>query len=339
MSKIEGNGFAKSEPAHGVSAGVHPLDAEEWQERLSMARAKREQVLSAKADRNIASIKATPKTATDVPALVVEAPAKTRDSKAAVVFAGAAGLGLGLVLGVGLLFGLGNPSAVDEPARVQALPPVVAVQTAALSAPSEAPPSAAPIFETSIVMPQEKAPQTAAEANMPNSLADAITAAVLEAGQMPGADVIPAAYAVPNDATTQSDAIQPAPEIAVEAEKAAYVTAPAPVMFYIHAPDGVPDQRLQGYVSQLQNAGVDVAEVGRETFRVSTTHLRYYSPETETIARDVARDLGVEARDFSQNTVNSERIEVWIAGRPKAVTESSEERRTFFEDLRTLRCM
>jgi hypothetical protein len=87
------------------------------------------------------------------------------------------------------------------------------------------------------------------------------------------------------------------------------------VEFFMHVPSGVSSETIRGLVSRLEGNGVKIEKIGRESFRVSTTHLRYYSPETAERAKSVASELGVEARDFSQNVVADHRIEIWIAGR------------------------
>lgn len=94
--------------------------------------------------------------------------------------------------------------------------------------------------------------------------------------------------------------------------------------FYMHVPDGVSRSTLRRFVRRLDAHGVTVAQIGRESFRVSTTHLRFYSSETAAVARSVAAGLGVEARDFTNERLNRERIEIWLAGRPRA-RETEEE--------------
>ncbi len=94
--------------------------------------------------------------------------------------------------------------------------------------------------------------------------------------------------------------------------------------FFMHAPDGLSDAQIRRFVAQLAEKGVEVSKIGREGFRVSTTHLRYYSPDNAEVARTVADDLGIPARDFSENAQNPGRIEVWMAGGPKPV-EAEEE--------------
>lgn len=91
--------------------------------------------------------------------------------------------------------------------------------------------------------------------------------------------------------------------------------------FFLHAPDGLTQSKLNAQVAELEGSGVILAGIGREGFRVSQTHLRYYSPETAALAQAVAEKLGVEARDFTQGSGNAKRIEVWVSGRPKAAPE------------------
>lgn len=97
------------------------------------------------------------------------------------------------------------------------------------------------------------------------------------------------------------------------------------VSYYLHAPESVSEQELQEYVAVLDTSGYPVAKIGRERFRVSATHLRFYSAKNAELAQSIASNLGVEAKDFSQESGNSGRIEIWLAGTSLAALKVQEE--------------
>ena len=331
MSKIEASGFTEQEPR---GAPDHPIFAADWQDRVTEARAKREKLLAA---RNKDTSAVTPSEATD------EDPETTQEEETQVVrngllsrltaadlrmpifvFAGAAGLGLGVTLGVGILIGIGTP--LEEP------------QTqAAVAVPSQT---------------MEYSEMPAVEAPVETLVPTEIVAAKL--ADFPDLPDVPQSFFAPQPGTSAAinlpeiSAVQymrADTDLAIAAALRSLPVAPGAedmdyggsgaenLQFFIHAPDGIPNATLQGYVAALDDAGIDVAEIGRESFRVSATHLRYYSPETAAVAEAVARDLGVEARDFSENAQNAERIEVWVAGRPKPSDDVEEPRSGFFARL------
>lgn len=103
--------------------------------------------------------------------------------------------------------------------------------------------------------------------------------------------------------------------------------APIPVRarVYLLVPTGIPERRLNAYIAELEVSGFEVARVGRESYRVSTTHLRYYINEVASDAAMVAGELGIEARDFTSIGSSSERIEIYVQGNPLNV-ETEEQR-------------
>jgi hypothetical protein len=99
----------------------------------------------------------------------------------------------------------------------------------------------------------------------------------------------------------------------------------------MHVPNGVPRSRINELAGLLDGLSVDIAKIGREGFRVSTTHLRYYSDSTADFAQKLAADLGVEARSFSNTRVDPERVELWVRGWPRQV--EPERKPNFLERL------
>lgn len=115
-------------------------------------------------------------------------------------------------------------------------------------------------------------------------------------------------------------------QLTLEAGKIATLTEGGePVRVFVHAPDGVPQNALDEYVAELNASGARVATIGREPFRVSKTHLRFYSEDNAQNARSLARSLDIEARNFSQSGASLDRIEVWVAGQPLQVTKNEPE--------------
>lgn len=82
------------------------------------------------------------------------------------------------------------------------------------------------------------------------------------------------------------------------------------------APTDVPDARIAKTTEHLQLTGFPVADGNWINFKVSTTHIRYYSEQDEMVALAVAETLGITARDFShiENVPPAGRIDVWIQG-------------------------
>jgi hypothetical protein len=96
-----------------------------------------------------------------------------------------------------------------------------------------------------------------------------------------------------------------------------------PRQVFIHAPTGTSGRLLEQISDELAVMGVEVARIGREGFRISQTHIRYYSAGMAAPAQAMADALEIEARDFSETTRPTDRIELWVAGR--APTEPARE--------------
>ena len=383
------------------SEGRHPDDVPErtdWDRKLSEARAKRAEVLSARAQADpsqetAVSEKAPPAKRRSQPKPTRERVSKTPKAqpvpdvavtptgeaarvkfnltdanalKALFVFCGAAGFGIGTVVGFGILVGMGGAAPTTAPSLAEVSVDAEAIQTLESStseqiaqvsasdpeqteveapAPAEYLPMApvaitnAEIFTPTLPFEINAVAQPLiAEEPVTPALAPGVVQALPDMldkdigsfddpdGQvsLPNIsnvrymrDDLPKIDAVYLRSLPEIDTLHAASFPAVEASD------PEPE-FYMHAPDGLSDAQLRRFISQLESKGVVVSKIGREGFRVSTTHLRYYSPETAEVAAAVAADLGVPARDFSQNAQISDRIEVWVAGSPKPVEEIEE---------------
>ncbi|MEE4186880.1 MAG: hypothetical protein V2I76_00345, partial [Roseobacter sp.] len=83
-----------------------------------------------------------------------------------------------------------------------------------------------------------------------------------------------------------------------------------------YAPTNVSDSRIAKTTEKLEMTGFPVAEGNWVNFKVSRTHIRYYSEEDEKVALAVAELLGVKARDFSDisDAPPPGRVEVWMEG-------------------------
>ncbi|WP_300033824.1 hypothetical protein [uncultured Roseobacter sp.] len=345
------------------------------EKRLSAARAKRSQVLSARAMAGATANSATAPDAAkgEAPPPVSPTPEQSplpapvqadADSavrlritgpaavKALFIFSGSAGFGLGAVLGIGILIGAGQTVPAQQPLVIaQPLP-------AAQPAPVSLPEVSLAATDPALIEPEKLLPQSAQQDDplSPAPVADAAPAltespdsiqpAQTETPEGPAADVIPVLmYGLPAPEPVLpvtgpmpqiSDIVYTSVDLAPDdAQQLRSLAAPdaatdqvwtpvAPPAFFIHAPDGLPQGRLRGYVAELEANGIEVAGIGREAFRVSTTHLRYYSAETADAAMALAEELGVPARDFSQNVQVPGRVEIWLAGRPKLVEPEPE---------------
>ncbi|MFK7765518.1 MAG: hypothetical protein AB8B62_19800 [Roseobacter sp.] len=263
--------------------------------------------------------------------------------RAVLVFAGAAGFGLGVVLGVGVLLGVGIPASNgaggDQVAHADVAP--LELQPEVVELDLDAPKSEASYFA-------EATPESEFDAILVSY--DMLDMNMPEAPLLLGEDLTlilepVATVSLPTFSSVSymrgdiehEDAVElrtiPAVDAMAEQIALAVAEAPQQAQFFMHAPDGLTDAQLRRYISQIEASGVEVAEVGRESFRVSTTHLRYYSPQTAEVAMEVAQEMGVEARDFSQNVSNNARIEVWVAGRPVEDDTSKQTSRGFFSWL------
>lgn len=336
MSKTGTGGFAKSGlEAHPI-ASDHPVLVADWKDRLDEARAKRaKRLLKQGKSRStskpqpsqtdvvshvVGPVEAAPDVETALPRL-----STAHAVRALLVFSGAAGFGLGVTLGFGALIGIGSKTATPE------RPTGELTQSAKVEQPISpepivvVPPPAAAVTVTGdrVEVATLAAAPVGFFAPEPGQ-SDTITLPEISAVQYLRADTDLALAAT----------LRSLPDVpGLSGEEAMYGSIAPQLQFFIHAPDGIPNDRLQSYVAELEAAGIAIAEIGRERFRVSTTHLRYYSPETASVAEEVARDLGVEARDFSENALNAERIEVWVAGRPKPSGNVEQPRTGFFARL------
>ncbi len=322
------------------------------EKRLQDARLKRQQALSAQNSAAPAAADDVPEPAAEAekpappseheqaaPSLRAKTSNKTARN-AILAFSLAAGMGFGVVLGVGVLSGAGqlpDPSADVAPARTET---PAAVMTQELDGPVEmvAHEQETPDEVFSVALDRPKETQPSVTTDEPASpVVEPMAAPDLEPARGPEIFSVtsqPAELDVPAiplvawpafdvDRPEERALIASAPDLFQPERPGGLSTTqtfgdgPAPgLQYFMHVPTGVSAANLQGLVSRLDQSGVKVAEIGRENFRVSATHIRFYSPDTAEAARTVAAELGVEARDFSQNFVDTERIEIWVAGRP-----------------------
>jgi hypothetical protein len=254
--------------------------------------------------------------------------------KAAFIFIGATGFGLGSVMALGFLAGLGPIRGTpDMPAKTVLSAPVAVQETPlnsvkATTAPEEAPRLVGMIDKNlyedpdiepfDIMLPE---PPTAVHRQVAMPMISKVVYMHAETDA---------------DTALKMRSLPQVPE-PLESDSVATLSIDKSPRVFMHAPDGIPNYSLQQVVAELEKSGVEVANIGRESFRVSSSHVRYFSPATQTFAMSVANSLGIEARDFSENAVNPERIELWIAGRPKPVEEiASDDEETAFDRMRAL---
>lgn len=349
MSKFDRSGPGGATIKRVSDSAIPALNTPKWERRLKEARAKRDKLLSSSQTGEVRpSNIEKPKMQGDE---VLKPKGKQESHKRSVyaalgesivanpvpvllVFFGAAGFGAGVILGLGLLIGV-NTALVSEPE--EHVVPAAALPQISQAMPDVPEPVAAEteaLPQISLAMSSVSAPVATEEETVPDTASTAPDVAVVELTQAP--QTLSKIYIEPASAISWPivAAVHNNP-VAFEASNASFVRSRPDLpsvaqhdaafdmkelsgpQFFVHAPDGVSTEKLRGYISKIEATGSEVAGIGRESFRVSTTHLRYYSETTEEVAQAVARDLGIEARDFSKNVVIPGRIEIWVAGRPK----------------------
>ncbi len=261
---------------------------------------------SKQAGRSLTQIHASAPFAT-LQAMIVSWSPTSFAAKAVLVFVAAVGFGIGSIFAAGMLSD--SPAPLIASSAKATVPPQIAEMEMPTAIASVAAPLATPIeYGSQAVQVPDKlvAPVISLEETAPISeFSQAIfTRAVMK----------------PLD----TDALRDLPDrLALEVDKIASLAKDRqPFRVFVHAPDGIPSNELNEYVSELEASGIEVAKIGREPFYVSKTHLRFYSEGNAESARSVARSLDVEARDFSQSASSLDRIEVWVAGRPTDVSKS-----------------
>lgn len=318
MSRIEPGGFEDIELTRGTVEADHPIFDQDWKERLKTARAQRKKVLSSRKADVLSTALAGPlrgKRTSERPKtkLSEEAPAENADPlrkalrygpvyKLLLAFSAATGIGLGVTLGIGALGTFGAPGVLSDPQVMEA------GGASDISAASAVPRVLTPVTPETSAGDVAGIWQGPGWENQPGLITQV-------AASLPRIDAVEYVSVPPDDVwTTSAPSVPALPSHLTEAGTLAGLTP----RFFVHVPDGVADGRLQAYISQFEAEGIEVGSIGREAFRVSTTHLRYYSPAVADAAQSAATALGIEARDFSQDGLQTGRIEIWIAGRPKA---------------------
>jgi len=232
---------------------------------------------------------------------------KNLAAKAVLVFSAAVGFGVGITFAVGSLSESPAPSAtssakvnVTQQASVPEQPTGVVSEALPEAALTEAGPQAVHL-QAKLV-----APDVGSEEAAP----------LLEYSE----GVFTRAEIKPLDIDTFRDLPD---KLTIEADQIATLAQDRQLFrVFVHAPDGIPGNELDEYIVELEASGAQVAQIGREPFRVSKTHLRFYGEDAAENARSLARSMDIEARDFSQSASSLDRIEVWVAGPPLQVTKN-----------------
>ena len=343
MSESQAGEARTPEENLGVSDAASVSSPGSLEARLMAARAKRALALAerkgaAKNESNGTAEKSAIRSASE-PLAAQQKPEPRRSEhglspfaiKAAFIFIGATGFGLGSVMALGFLAGLepvrGTP---DVPAKIVLSAPVAVQETPLNSVEaSEETPRLVGMIDKDLYEDPDIEPFDIMLPEPP--------IAVHRQVAMPTISKVVYMHAeTDSDTALKMRSLPQVPE-PLESDSVATLSIDKSPRVFMHAPDGIPNYSLQQVVAELERSGVEVANIGRESFRVSSTHIRYYSPATQTFAMSVASSLGIEARDFSENGGNPERIELWIAGRPKPVEEtSSDDEETAFDRIRAL---
>ncbi|MCV3272573.1 hypothetical protein [Roseobacter sinensis] len=91
--------------------------------------------------------------------------------------------------------------------------------------------------------------------------------------------------------------------------------APVRPRIHLYAPDSVTTAALDESKAELGQNGFEIATVQRLSLTISAPHVRFYDATDATVARTLARDLRIEARDFSESGNGAPgRVEVWLDG-------------------------
>ncbi len=256
-------------------------------------------------------------------------------------------LGFGLALGAGALLGIAalRPSAPVEAAAQEAGPAAedsaamyadsAPVQVVALPAPALAP-EPTPIAVTPVT-PEDPVTPVALEPSadmVVKAKAPAFLVETLPTTRPPSPAEgvlslvawLPLQPVVATDPTGDAAALPVSPPDPLPGQDwtladklGATGRNPSALDLRVYAPDAVPEARLKSNLSRLARTGLDVENLQRVDFAVSTGHIRYYNPEDSTPAQALAEELGIAARDFSREQSGPVGlIEVWFAGVSKS---------------------
>ncbi len=102
------------------------------------------------------------------------------------------------------------------------------------------------------------------------------------------------------------------------------------VALFTYAPASLSAEDIDKQLFDLEATGFPLARTSRVNFRVSQTHIRYYTAADETVARAIAAEVGGAARDFTRERISSPsgRIEIWMAGSRVGAAPASRPRAT-----------
>lgn len=250
---------------------------------------------------------------------------KQTASKGVLVFAAAAGLGFGTVLGIGVVLDVGTwtfresdvPDApyLSRNDRSEASELAASIETLETGNRPEV--VAAGIAPRRATDGLAVDPEPLPFGDSPEAAAPTLVPPGAQPAQLEMADLTSVARLAPPELPVSPVPAGPDDLALLRREVTEAGQGEDKRSVFMHVPDGVSRTTLRGYLDRLDDAGVNVAEIGRERFRVSATHVRYYSRDNAALAKTIAADLGAEARDFSRAASNSSRIEIWIAGRPR----------------------
>ncbi len=230
------------------------------------------------------------------------------------VFVGSLGFGFGVSFGASAITGARVLPVASEASAAAAepglVPSVAAVSTTAL----------ADTGENTLTVDPEKAAFLIARTDNVAIAVDVESYAALQSPVTVGIEalVLPqinkvvylsSAFAAP--AVPMRDEVR----AALPAENLGDAVATIGTPIYLQVPNGISQQRLNAYIAELERSGFGTARIGRVAFRVSKTHLRFYTDDVASDAATVAAGLGIEARDFTSIGSDSQRLEIYVQGR------------------------
>jgi len=101
------------------------------------------------------------------------------------------------------------------------------------------------------------------------------------------------------------------------ASKMGYVGEKAEtVNLVMHAPSGIEQDALDAQTQRVNGTGFVLARTVRPQFKISKSHLRFYSEGDRELASAIATEMGFALRDFSSTNAQPGLIEIWLEGGP-----------------------
>lgn len=83
---------------------------------------------------------------------------------------------------------------------------------------------------------------------------------------------------------------------------------------YLFSPDSLSETVIGDFETQLDATGLALRKTQQVGFKISKTHIRYYTDGDARLSQELANELGIIARDFTAQGGPDGRIEIWMKG-------------------------